>query len=108
MGIHPATHRSFLMYALITIVGIVVTVFFLAGFGRSLKNAIAEYRSGTPEPTTVPAYRYGGIAALSVIASAVIIAGAGFSPAMIYPPPLLALAPPPPCPPASSPPHTSP
>ena len=79
------------MYALITIVGIVVTVFFLAGFGRGLKNAIAEYRSGTPEQTTVPDYRYGGIAALSVIASAVIIAGAGFSPAMIYAGPLLAL-----------------
>jgi len=30
------------MYPLITIVGIVVTVFFLAGFWRGLKNAIAE------------------------------------------------------------------
>ena len=39
------------MYALITIVGIVVTVFFLLGFGRGLKNAIAEYRPARPSPT---------------------------------------------------------
>jgi hypothetical protein len=79
------------MYALITIVGIVVTVFFLAGFWRGLKNAIAEYRAGAPGSDDVPEYRYGGIAALSVVASAVVIAGAGFSPAMIYAGPLLAL-----------------
>jgi hypothetical protein len=79
------------MYALITIVGIAVTVFFLAGFWRGLKNAIAEYRGGAPETNEVPEYRYGGIAALSVAASAIIIAGAGFSPAMIYAGPLLAL-----------------
>jgi hypothetical protein len=79
------------MYALITIVGIVVTVFFLAGFWRGCKNAVAEYRAGSPESDEVPDYRYGGIAALSVLASAVVIAGAGFSPAMIYAGPLLAL-----------------
>ena len=79
------------MYALITIVGIVVTVFFLAGFWRGLKNAIAEYRAGAPESDEVPDYRYGGLAAFSVVASAVIITGAGFSPAMIYAGPLLAL-----------------
>ena len=79
------------MYALITVVGIVVTIFFLAGFWRGLKNAIAEYRAGTPESDTVPDYRYGGLAAFSVIASAAVIAGAGFSPAMIYAGPLLAL-----------------
>jgi hypothetical protein len=79
------------MYALITIVGIIVTVFFLLGFGRGLKNAIAEYQAGAPESDVVPDYRYGGIAAASVVASAVVIAGAGFSPAMIYAGPLLAL-----------------
>lgn len=79
------------MYALITIVGIVVTVFFLAGFGRGLRNAIADYRDGAPESNEVPDYRYGGLAALSVVASVVIIAGAGFSPVMIYAGPLLAL-----------------
>ena len=79
------------MYALITIVGIVVTIFFLAGFWRGCMNAIAEYRAGAPESDVVPDYRYGGIAALSVVASAVVIAGAGFSPAMIYAGPLLAL-----------------
>jgi hypothetical protein len=79
------------MYALITIVGIVVTVFFLAGFWRGCKNAIVEYRAGSSESDEVPDYRYGGIAALSVVASAVVIAGAGFSPAMIYAGPLLAL-----------------
>jgi hypothetical protein len=79
------------MYALITVVGIVVTIFFLAGFWRGCRNAIAEYRAGTPEPDVVPDYRYGGIAALSVVASAAVIAGAGFSPAIIYAGPLLAL-----------------
>lgn len=79
------------MYSLITIAGIVVTIFFLAGFWRGCMNAISEYRAGTPESDDVPDYRYGGIAALSVIASAVIIAGVGFSPAMIYAGPLLAL-----------------
>ncbi|WP_431204422.1 hypothetical protein ACQ86E_04750 [Bradyrhizobium betae] len=79
------------MYALITIVGSVVTIFFLAGFWRGLQNAVAEYRSGAAEPSTVPDYRYGGIAALSVVASAVIIAGAGISPVMIYAGPLLAI-----------------
>ncbi|CCD90776.1 membrane hypothetical protein [Bradyrhizobium sp. ORS 375] len=79
------------MYVLITIVGLLVTLFFLAGFWRGLQNAIAEYRSGAPEPTDVPDYGYGSLAAVSVIASAVIIAGVGFSPAMIYAGPLLAL-----------------
>jgi hypothetical protein len=79
------------MYALITVVGIVVTIFFLAGFWRGLKNAVAEYRAGAAEPDDVPDYRYGGIAAFSVVASAVVIAGAGFSPALIYAGPLLAL-----------------
>lgn len=79
------------MYTLITVVGIVVTVFFLAGFWRGCKNAIAEHRAGSHESDAVPDYRYGGIAAVSVVASAVVIAGAGFSPAMIYAGPLLAL-----------------
>jgi divalent metal cation (Fe/Co/Zn/Cd) transporter len=79
------------MYVLITIVGILVTLFFLAGFWRGLQNAIAEYRGGAAEPTDVPDYGYGGLAAISVIASAVIIAGVGFTPAMIYAGPLLAL-----------------
>jgi Na+/H+ antiporter NhaD/arsenite permease-like protein len=79
------------MYALITIVGIVVTVFFLAGFWRGCKNAINEYRAGSPESDEVPDYRYGWVAALSVVASALVIAGVGFSPAMIYAGPLLAL-----------------
>jgi hypothetical protein len=79
------------MYALITITGIIVTAFFMLGFWRGLKNAIAEYQSGVPESEEVPDYQYGWLAALSVIASAVVIAGAGFSPAMIYVGPLLAL-----------------
>lgn len=79
------------MYAVITVVGIVVTVFFLAGFWRGCKNAVAEYRAGSPESDEVPEYRYGWVAAISVVASALVIAGAGFSPAMIYAGPLLAL-----------------
>jgi hypothetical protein len=79
------------MYAFITVVGIVVTIFFLAGFWRGLKNAVAEYRAGAVEPNDVPDYRYGSLAAFSVVASAVVIAGAGFSPALIYAGPLLAL-----------------
>jgi len=42
------------MYMIITIIGILVTLFFLAGFWRGLQNAIAEYRSAAPEPTDVP------------------------------------------------------
>ncbi len=68
-----------------------MTVFFLAGFWRGLRNAIAEYRERRARVDEVPEYRYGGIAALSVVASVVIIAGAGFSPIMIYAGPLLAL-----------------
>src|SRR5258705_6158143 len=79
------------MYPLITIVGIVVTVFFLAGFWRGLKNAIAEYRAGAPESDEVPDYRYGGLAAFSVFASAVIIARGGVRSAMIYAGPFLSL-----------------
>jgi hypothetical protein len=79
------------MYAVITVVGIVVTVFFLAGFWRGCNNAVAEYRAGSPESDEVPEYRYGWVAAISVVASALVIAGAGFSPAMIYAGPLLAL-----------------
>ena len=79
------------MYALITVVGIIVTALFLLGFWRGLRNAIAEYRSGVPESDEVPDYQYGWIAASSVLASALVIAGAGFSPGMIYAGPLLAL-----------------
>lgn len=79
------------MFALVTVLGIVVIFFFIAGFWRGLQNAVADFRSGTTESREVPDYRYGGIAALSVVASAIIIAGAGFSPAMIYAGPILAL-----------------
>ena len=79
------------MYTLIMLFGIAATVLFLAGFAVGLKNAIVEYRSGAPEPSDVPDYRYGGLAAISVLASALFIALPGFGPMWIYAGPLLAL-----------------
>jgi hypothetical protein len=79
------------MYSLILILGLCAAALFLAGFVRGLRNAIIEYRRGKPEPAEVPDYKYAGMAAVSVVASAVIIALAGFSPAWIYAGPLMAL-----------------
>jgi hypothetical protein len=79
------------MYSLILILGLAAAVLFLSGFARGLRNAIGEYRIGKTEPTDVPDYNYVGIAALSVVASAVVIALAGVSPMWIYAGPLLAL-----------------
>lgn len=79
------------MYMLILILGLCAAALFLAGFVRGLRNAILEYRRGRPESSEVPEYNYAGMAVISVIASAVIIGLAGFSPAFIYVGPLLAL-----------------
>jgi hypothetical protein len=79
------------MYSLILILGLCAAALFLSGFARGLRNAILEYRQGKPEPTDVPDYNYAGMAAISVIASAVVIALAGFGPGWIYAGPLLAL-----------------
>jgi len=79
------------MYTLIIILGLAATVLFVAGFGRGLRNAIAEYRSHSFEPSDVPDFNYAGVAAISVIASGVIIALAGVSPVFIYLGPLLAI-----------------
>lgn len=79
------------MYLAILLLGLAATVLFLAGFGVGLKNAIAEYRRGKPEPDTVPDYQYGSLAAFSVVCSAVVIALAGVSPVFIYIGPLLAI-----------------
>jgi len=79
------------MYSLILVLGLCAAALFLTGFARGLRNAILEYRQGKPEPTEVPDYNYAGMAAISVIASAVVIALAGFGPGWIYAGPLLAL-----------------
>ena len=79
------------MYTLIVTLGLCAAALFLAGFARGLRNAVLEYRRGKPEPTVVPEYKYAGMAAISVVASAVVIALVGFSPAFIYAGPLLAL-----------------
>jgi hypothetical protein len=79
------------MYSLILILGLGAAALFLSGFATGLRNAILEYKAGKPEPTDVPDYNYAGMAALSVLASAVIIALAGFGPGWIYAGPLLAL-----------------
>ena len=79
------------MYTLITVLGLCAAALFLSGFIRGVRNAILEYRQGKPEPTEVPDYNYAGLAAISVAASAIVIALAGFSPAFIYIGPLLAL-----------------
>jgi hypothetical protein len=79
------------MYTVIVILGLCAAALFLSGFIRGLRNAILEYRQGKPEPTEVPDYNYAGMAAISVVASAIVIALAGFSPAFIYIGPLLAI-----------------
>ena len=62
------------MLLLITVLGLCATALFLAGFVRGLRNAILEYRLAKPEPAEVPDYNYAWIAAMSVVASAAIIA----------------------------------
>jgi len=79
------------MYTLIVVLGLCATALFLAGFARGLRNAVLEYRRGKPEPSEVPNYNYAGMAVISVVASAVIIALAGFGAGWIYAGPLLAL-----------------
>jgi hypothetical protein len=79
------------MFTVILLLGLCAAALFLSGFVRGLRNAILEYRQGKPEPTEVPHYNYAGMAAISVAASAVVIALAGVSPAFIYIGPLLAL-----------------
>jgi hypothetical protein len=79
------------MYYLILVLGICAAAVFLAGFIRGLRNAIIEYRRGKPEPAEVPEYNYAGMAVISVVASAIVIALAGFGPNWIYAGPLLAL-----------------
>ena len=79
------------MYTLIVVLGLAAALLFLAGFVKGLNNAITEYNSGVPESSEVPDYKYGGIAAISVFASASFIALAGVAPNWIYAGPLLAL-----------------
>ena len=78
------------MYALITIVGYRRDRILHRRILARLRNAIAGIAHGSPESEWVPKNRYGGIVAFSVVASAVVIAAAGFIPAMIYAGPLLA------------------
>jgi hypothetical protein len=79
------------MFSLIVILGLAAAALFLSGFGRGLRNAIIEYRNNAPEPTDVPDFNYVGVAAISVVASGVVIALAGVSPMFIYIGPLLAI-----------------
>jgi hypothetical protein len=79
------------MYSLIIVLGLASAVVFLTGFGRGFRNAIVEYRNNAPEPTDVPDFNYVGVAAISVIASGVVIALAGVNPMLIYLGPLLAI-----------------
>ncbi len=79
------------MYLLIIILGIGAALLFLTGFGRGLRNAIIEYRNNALEPSDVPDFNYVGVAAISVIASGVVIALAGVNPMFIYAGPLLAV-----------------
>jgi hypothetical protein len=79
------------MYALIIILGLGAAALFLTGFGRGLRNAIAEYRNNAVGPTDVPDFNYLGVAAISVVASGIVIALAGVNPMFIYIGPLLAI-----------------
>ncbi len=79
------------MYSLIVILGIAAAALFLSGFARGLRNAIIEHRHNALEPTDVPDFNYVGVAAISVVASGVVIALAGVSAMFIYIGPLLAI-----------------
>ncbi|MCS0497683.1 hypothetical protein [Ancylobacter mangrovi] len=79
------------MYTLILVLGICAAALFLAGFARGLRNAVIEYRRGKPEPTEVPDYNYVGMAAISVVISATVIALVGVAPMWIYAGPLMVL-----------------
>ena len=79
------------MFTVILILGLCAAVLFLVGFSRGLRNAIVDHRRNAPEPTDIPDFNYVGVAAISVVASAVVIALAGVSPVFIYLGPLLAI-----------------
>lgn len=79
------------VYSIIVALGVVTTALFIAGFARGLRNAIAEYRSAQPEPNEVPSDTFSVTAAISVVASSIVIALAGFSPKFIYLGPFLVL-----------------
>lgn len=79
------------MYLLIVILGLAAAALFLVGFGRGVRNAIVEHRTNAPEPADVPDFNYVGVAAISVVGSAVVIALAGVDPMFIYLGPLLAI-----------------
>jgi hypothetical protein len=79
------------MYTFIVIAGLAATALFIAGFLKGVQNAVREYRSNVPEPNDVPDFNYAWLAAISVIASALLIAAPGFSAAWVYAGPIMAL-----------------
>jgi hypothetical protein len=79
------------MYTLIVVLGLFAATLFLLGFAKGLRNAVLEYRAGKSEPVEIAEYNYAGMAAISVVISAVVIALAGIGPSWIYLGPLMAL-----------------
>jgi hypothetical protein len=77
--------------ALIVILGVLGAATFLTGFVKGVREAVREYRHPEPEGEWTDEGHYGAGALFAVVASAVVIALAGVSPAWIYAGPLLAI-----------------
>jgi hypothetical protein len=79
------------IYLTIIILGLIGTAIFVAGFAKGLRDAIADYRSGTPDTNETDETSYGPSTVAAVAASALMIAAVGFSPYWVYAGPLLAI-----------------
>jgi hypothetical protein len=79
------------IYLTIVVLGLIATAVFVVGFAKGVRDTIIDHRRGAPELDPTDDQPYGASALFAVIASAAVIALAGFSPAFIYAGPLLAI-----------------
>jgi hypothetical protein len=75
----------------IIVLGILATLLFVAGFFRGLSNAIALHRHPPTSEPEVSENEHWPSVIFAIVASAVIIAAVGFTPAAIYAGPILVL-----------------
>ncbi len=79
------------IFTLIVILGLIGAAIFLTGFIKGVGEAIREYRNPEPESEWTDEGHYGASAFFAVLASAVVIALVGVTPAWIYAGPILAI-----------------
>jgi hypothetical protein len=79
------------IFAVVLVFGLVGAAVFLSGFIKGVRDAIRQRRDTRPEGEWTDKGHYGSSAFFAVLASAVVIALVGFSPAFIYAGPLLAI-----------------